>query len=303
MERTRMDGESCLPPWSRPSWTLRGCLLSVVATAILLTAFPLGSFAGGRQEAELRILYTSSLNGNLDGCACGATPRAGLVKRAAYLRAHRRVGDLLVDVGDVFDVTPDALLSRHILETYAELGYSAVAVGDQEFSNGIDKLLEFRTMGRFLSNNLSIRGQDGAETAFSDKPLVLESAAVSVGVVALPGPEAFVLYPTSLKNRLVLADPEETARRLVGELRSRGVACVIVLYHGTVESGLKVASEVDGIDVMIVGHEQRLVAPRRVGSTIVASAGEEGNRIGVIGLRVDPAVGAACEGSRVRLPS
>jgi 2',3'-cyclic-nucleotide 2'-phosphodiesterase/3'-nucleotidase len=263
----------------------------VVATAILLTALPVESFAGGRQEAELRILYTSSLNGNLDGCACGSTPRAGLVKRAAYLRAHRRVGDLLVDVGDVFDVTPDALLSRHILETYAELGYAAIAVGDQDFSSGIEALIHLRERSPLLCNNLAIRGQDGTETAFSDEPLLVNVADVTVGIAAVLDREVFLLYPQTLKNRLVLRDPAETVRRVVGDLRSRGVACVILLYHGTVESGLKVVSEVDGIDVMIVGHEQRLVAPRRVGSTIVASPGEEGNRVGLISLRIDPREG------------
>jgi 2',3'-cyclic-nucleotide 2'-phosphodiesterase (5'-nucleotidase family) len=283
-----VDEEAGMHVWKVSPMALRGPAPCLVVAAILFTGFPLSSFARGGNEAELRILYTSSLNGNLDGCACGSVPRSGLVKRAAYLRAHRLPGDILLDAGDIFDAAPDMLLSRHILETYADLGYATVSVADQEFSNGIDNLLELRTMGKLLSNNLSIRNQDRTGTAFSDEPLVLESGRISVGVVALLGPEAFALYSKRLRDRLVLADPVETARRLVGDLRSRGVVCVVLLYHGAVESGTRIISEVIGIDLMIVGHEQRLVAPYKVGSTIVASPGEEGNRVGLIRLQIEP---------------
>ena len=262
--------------------------LAVAAVAVLL-AVPPGTFAGGRNELLLRILYTSSLNGNLDGCACGSVPKSGLVKRAAYLRAHRLPNDLLVDAGDVFDVSADALLSRHILETYAELGYAAVAIGDQEFSNGIEALIDLRVGSALLCNNLAIRGQDGTETAFSDEPLVLNFGDVTVGIGSVLDPQVFLLYPKKLRDRLVLADPTESARQLARHLRSRGVACVVLLYHGTVESALETASDVAGIDVIIVGHEQRLIAPRRVGSTIVASPGEQGNRVGALSLRIGPA--------------
>jgi len=47
----------------------------------------------------------------------------------------------LVDAGDIIDELPDKELTRHIFEVYQELGYDAIAVGDQEFSNGVDRLL------------------------------------------------------------------------------------------------------------------------------------------------------------------
>ena len=36
--------------------------------------------------AALTVLYSASLNGNLDGCDCRSHPRAGLAARAAWLR-------------------------------------------------------------------------------------------------------------------------------------------------------------------------------------------------------------------------
>ena len=50
----------------------------------------------------LTVLYTSSLNGNLDGCACRSQPRAGLATRAAWLRAlPGRDAAVLVEAGNV----------------------------------------------------------------------------------------------------------------------------------------------------------------------------------------------------------
>ncbi len=39
------------------------------------------------------------------------------------------------------------------------------------------------------------------------------------------------------------------------------------------------------MDVLVVGHEQRLVHPVKVGATIMVSPGEEGNRLGMLKLR------------------
>ena len=71
-------------------------------------------------------------------------PVAGLVKRAAFLRSLETSGpSLILDAGDIFDEYP---LAAHILQVYAELGYDAIAVGDQEFTNGAAGLLEYKSL-------------------------------------------------------------------------------------------------------------------------------------------------------------
>lgn len=74
-------------------------------------------------------------------------PVAGLVKRAAFLRSLETSGpSLILDAGDIFDEYPDPDLAAHILQVYAELGYDAIAVGDQEFTNGAAGLLEYKSL-------------------------------------------------------------------------------------------------------------------------------------------------------------
>jgi hypothetical protein len=108
--------------------------------------------AHGQDERTITILYSSSLNGNLDGCDCKGHPRGGLVKRAAWLLTPdqpERI--LLVDAGDLLDPYPDPDLAKAIFDTYLELGYTAIALGDQEFANGLESLLEHSSRFRLFS--------------------------------------------------------------------------------------------------------------------------------------------------------
>ncbi len=252
----------------------------VLSLAMALSAASPACAGGG--EEELRILYTSSLNGNLDGCDCASLPRAGLVKSAASLRRLRGGGTaFLLDAGDVFPVTGDDELAREILGAYADLGYDCVAVGDQEFSGGVQGILERVGKFPFLSNNLVIC-PPGRCVPVSLAPLVLRKGRFSIGIFSLIDPSVFALHPKTLTDLLKVSPPDAAAGTAVERLRESGVDLVVLLYHGLHENALRLASRVPGIDVIILGHEQMLIDAETVGSTVVVSPGEEGNRVGVL---------------------
>jgi 2',3'-cyclic-nucleotide 2'-phosphodiesterase (5'-nucleotidase family) len=239
------------------------------------------------ESAALTVIYSSSLNGNLDGCSCRSRPRAGLVKRAAWLRAYPGRSDaLLLDAGDALDVQEDPDLSEVILQTYRELSYDAVAVGDQELSDGVDALRSYRERYPLASHNLVLCSDDSC-LYFSLEPLLLSKGTQRVGLIALLDPEVFRRYPEELKSRLKLEPPGRTAAVLVQSLKEQGARWVVVLYHGPVEEAEKLARRVPGIQLIIVGHEQRLLPPRKIGETVIASPGEEGNRLGILTLSRD----------------
>ena len=157
--------------------------------------------------AALTVLYSASLNGNLDGCDCKSTPRAGLAARAAWLRSYpQREPVLLVDAGDLLDVVPDPELAREILESYAELGYDAVAVGDQA-------------------------------------PLVFSKGDEKVGLLALLDPQVFTLYPEELRGSMKLEEPGLAAAPLVSAMRAQPLDWVVVLYHGPLEEAERLARQ------------------------------------------------------------
>ena len=238
-------------------------------------------------QAELRLYYSASLNGNLDGCLCKSGPRGGLVKRAHYLRSVDRTQSILVDAGDIFDIHHDILLAEAILQVYGDLGYDAVAVGDQEFSCGVGRFLEYGEGLPFLSNNLALCPDESRCILFSTGPLILERGDLTVGIFAILDPQVFQLYPEELTRALKLTAPETAAGNMLEILADRGANLNILLYHGPYESAVKLAEAFPALDVIVVGHEQRLIEAQHVGNAIIVSPGEEGNRLGILDLRLD----------------
>ncbi len=254
------------------------------ALLAFLLLLPLPAFAA---DGGLTLLYSASLNGNLGGCPCISHPRAGLVKRAAWLKdlpREERERALLLDAGDLLDVSPDELLADEILQVYRELGYDAVVPGEQELSNGVAALLSYRDRIPLMAHNLAVCPDADRCLFFSAEPPIIERGGVRVGLLALVDPQAFRLEPPEVLGKLKIRPPVEAAKDLVAQLRQRKAQLVVLLFHGTYGQAAELVRRVGGIDVAIVGHEQQLIEARRVGRTLLASPGEEGNRVGILRL-------------------
>lgn len=248
---------------------------------VCLVIFPVSLFALG--EDYLTVYYTASLNGNLDGCDCKGQPRSGLVKTGYFLEQRDDSGSILLEAGDFLDVKQDTLLADYIFESYRELDYTVIGVGDQEFSNGIEEFLAYGEENPMLCNNLSVN-HGGSFQLFSPLPVTLLRDGVSIGVFSVIDPDVFYFYPDTIVDNIIIEDPVEAAGGLVAELEDAGVDIIIGIYHGALEAAEALAEEVDGIDVILAGHEQRLLDARRVNDTIIVSPGENGNRVGVLDL-------------------
>ncbi len=236
---------------------------------------------------SLTIYYTSSLRGSLDGCACERNRVAGLVKRAAFQRTVSPDA-LVLDAGDILDATRDPDLTREILEVYRELGYAAVGVGETELSEGAQALAANARRFPFLAHNLSLRSPAGRWTPLSVEPLMLSRAGMRIGIVGISEPKMFEGQRDLKEGNLRFDDPVQTAARLAAESRKLGARLVIVLFHGGDEAARRLAEEVPQVDLVLFGHAGWLVPPEKAGRGLVASPGENGNRIGVLTLTVGP---------------
>jgi 2',3'-cyclic-nucleotide 2'-phosphodiesterase (5'-nucleotidase family) len=262
------------------------------AVSLILTVLALGLSGTAAAEERFTLLYTASLNGNMDGCTCPGFPRAGLVKRAAALRTLTENGrSLLVDAGDIFDSYADLPLADIILETYRELGYDAAAVGDQEFANGPLALLDRRETVPFLCGNLIVCPDETRCVFFSPAPLFAEKAGLRAAVQAVLDPAAFVLHPGELGASVKLSEPRFAIEVFLELARAERPALTVLLYHGPYEAAreaVRAAAASTGLrpDVVVVGHEQRLIDAETDRGTVYVSPGEEGNRIGMLELSI-----------------
>jgi hypothetical protein len=76
-----------------------------------------------------------------------------------------------------------------------------------------------------------------------------------------------------------IADPVQTAKRVVPEVRGKA-DLVVVLAHGKADVAARLASEVTGIDVLIIGNGELFTRPVRMGRTLIVFTAHETRMLG-----------------------
>lgn len=108
-----------------------------------------------------------------------------------------------------------------------------------------------------------------------------------MGIISVIDPEVFTFYGPDTTDRLEITPPATTAERQAGFLAEQDVSLVLLLYHGYWDHAVETVEAVTGIDVAVVAHEQLLKEPVERNGTVMVSPGEQGNRVGILQLRVE----------------
>jgi 2',3'-cyclic-nucleotide 2'-phosphodiesterase (5'-nucleotidase family) len=262
--------------------------------ALLITSF---IFLGGvfissslsAAKVDLQVFYTASLKGNLTGCNCRRVQRAGLGKRVYFLRHMGKPNNLLlVDAGDILENSAgDKARADYVFQVYEGLKYDAIGLGDNELLTGAQRILGYQAKFPLMANNLLLlRGLDSGAglVPFSKEPLILKKGKYRVGVMALLEPQFVSAAPFSetMGEKFQISPCEETATKMVAFLKAKKVNFTVLLYHGEYDNAVRVANIVKGIDLIVVGHGEKLIDLQMVGRTAIVSPGEEGNRLGML---------------------
>ncbi len=267
--------------------------------ALLLTALLL--FAGCRSQpsrgpspglSRLTIFYSGSLNGNLAGCSCWGYPIAGLDKKAFFLKNRvREPGTeeavLLLDTGNLFEAGEDPLQADLLMESSLELGYALFAIGEQDFSNGADRLAGYTGSFPFRSHNIAILPESGtgdAKPLYSPEkdPIIFIYDDSFVEIISLTDPVQFAPYPPSFHRRLHLEEPESVLKKLWS-----GKSCHprILLLNGGLEEARRLYGAAD-MDILIFSPSEEPFFEIMANGGILASAGLDGNSIGELSVTI-----------------
>jgi 2',3'-cyclic-nucleotide 2'-phosphodiesterase/3'-nucleotidase len=302
MDRPMRSHLEC-PPW-------------LLLTLALLPAPSLADApATGPQTAHLTVLHTTDLHGALaayDYLADRPAP-VGLVRIASLVKAVRAEGSpvLLLDDGDAIEGSAletaywqgDRARPEPMMTAMSRMGYDALAVGNHEFSWGPAALAAARTAAGFpwLAANV-VRADDG-QPAFGTS-LVKTLGGVRVGIVGLTTPAVPALEDSAHWAGLRFLSPVEVARAEVRRLRDQEHCdLVVVLAHTGLEKdpvsgverqgdapgenwGLRLASEVPDVDLLLLGHTHVLLRGTTVGGTFVAQAGKNGEALGRVDVEM-----------------
>lgn len=259
------------PPFRRLS-------LAAVGTLFLLISACVGMPT--EERSELTIYYSGSLNGNLAGCDCWGYPVAGLAKRAYYLRRiPDRDRSLLLDTGNLLEPGEDRLQADLLFTSYAELGYDLIGIGPNDFSNGVEALSEYRENHPMQSHNLLLRGY-----APPSPPNNFSIDGVEVEILSLADPDLFAGYPDEFHDQVEILDPTLVLTQSWGELPD--TALRILLLNGSHSTAIKLGFT--GLTHLILYSPGEKPAFEELeNGTILASAGLDGNSLGILTLGLD----------------
>lgn len=263
---------------------LRTLFLSII---IITTIFH-PSIAKESSNQKITILHTNDSHGRVFG---GLHEGLGFAKIATLVNQFKEENEntLLLDAGDALHGTTFATIDQgeSIIRVMNVVGYDGMTVGNHDFNYGRERLLELVQIASFpvISANLLY--------VSTKKPLlppyiIKEMNGLKVGIFGLSTPES--IYKTNAKNveGLLFTDPEAAAEKSVKELKAKGVDVIIAITHlGTnptsKHTSIKVAQEINGIDLIVDGHSHSKVGTL-VGKTLIVSAGEYTKRLGVVEL-------------------
>jgi len=215
----------------------------------------------------------------------------GFAKIATLVKQYKADNPniLLLDAGDTFHGKSIATLVRgeSIAKIMDKIGYDVMTAGNHDFNYGYERLLELNDMTVFPILAANVYKEDG--TRLLTPYVIKELDGIKIGIFGLATPEtAYKTHPKNVEG-LTFADPVEEAKKMVAELEDQVDVIISLAHLGVDESSkdtsIKVAEEVQGIDLIIDGHSHTTFAEGKlVGDTLIASAGEYLKNLGVVTL-------------------
>lgn len=230
-------------------------------------------------SAELALIYTASVQGQVSPPASPRNAPGGLARRAtlvdkARLEAKAVVqvdaGDFLPAVDDPAFAAPGAFerRARLVLTAYQRMDVDAVTLGERELAIDVKALRKWIHDSKQPVVLANVTGSDG-KPLFEGRRL-FEAAEHKVGVFGVleVGPDGAAL---AQRQNLTVGDPVLAARAAVQALRAAGAELVVGLLHvaGGEARARAIVAAVPGIDVVVQGHVE---SPASGGVAAVGSA-------------------------------
>jgi len=215
----------------------------------------------------------------------GLDRTATLVKAIRAERGDDKV--LFLDGGDTWQGSYTALKTngQDMVDCMKLLKPDAM-VGHWEFTLGDDRVKEIiDDMGYpFLASNIFDNEWD--EPVF-ESTAMFEKGGVKVAVIGQAMPYTPIANPRWMFPKWSFGIRPDTLQENVDKARADGAEVVVLLSHDGFDVDRKLASVVNGIDVIVTGHTHDAIPQAiEIGNTLMLSTGSHGKYLGRIDLEV-----------------
>lgn len=268
------------------------------------------------EDMSLIILETSDIHGNMIPIDYANNEKAknGMSKIASIIREERNLNEnvILVDNGDMLQGTPltyyyakvDRKDKNPIIEVLNFLQYDAAVIGNHEFNYGMDILKASIKQSNFPWLSANIIDKNSLEPVFG-KPYIIKNfkEGLKVGILGLTTKYIPNWENPDIIEGLDFEDVVKTAQKWVNILKEKEkVDLVIVSYHGGFERDLdtgkptesltgenqayELCKKVKDIDVLLTGHQHRLIYNKCINGVVVLQPGNAAKAIGKVEIKL-----------------
>ena len=213
----------------------------------------------------------------------------GLDRVATVLNSIRseRPDALLLDGGDTWQgsYTTHHTQGQDMVNVMNALKPDAMT-SHWEFTLGIDRVTEIVDTLDFPFLGANIFDKEWDEPAYEPYKM-FERGGVKIAVIGQAFPYMPIANPGWMFPDLSFGVREERMIEVVAQVRELGAELVVLLSHNGFDVDRKLASRVNGIDVILTGHtHDALPEPVLVGSTMLIASGSNGKFVTRLDLDV-----------------
>jgi 2',3'-cyclic-nucleotide 2'-phosphodiesterase (5'-nucleotidase family) len=222
----------------------------------------------------------------------GRAPRGGLAELGTLVDAERAraTGPSFLTFGG--DLISPSLASSvtggaHMIEIFNALGTDVAVLGNHEFDLGSDVARRRILESRFPWLGANVLGPDGAPFA-GTATLIREAHGLRIGFVGVLTRATAELAVGA--SDVTFTDEMAALRAGVADLRRRGADVVVALTHLDLADDERVAREIQGVDLVLGGHDHDPAFRQDSGAPVV-KAGDDAKWLAVVELRVERPAG------------
>lgn len=210
---------------------------------------------------SITILHSNDLHSHEDSYCQNGKIIGGMARIAHLIKEAKAKSNnvLAIDAGDIFQGTPyfEEYHGQSDVECLNKAGYDIFTIGNHEFDNGTENLVEALKLAKFDIVSANLDTTTEPNLAALVKPYTIKTiGGQKIAFIGMITPKLRDVAPKLEGVKVKAPDGDWLAplKNEVEKLKSQGINKIIVVSHCGVELEKELAEAVPDIDAVIGGH-------------------------------------------------